>query len=202
MSRGPSIETPTRYWLSLKNCSPLGVEQGCVRLDRVQGALAGLEVAPRDLDGASEEVQSHQRRLAALPRDRHLRRARVGLDQLAQVRIQLLVGHPEAAVRVEHLLGEEEAVVAVEVALRACRLREQVERRRSFGHLHSMIALDRYRASPQSVDASASTGQAASARAPRARTGGGLVDTTLRGGPCWPTLTFVRRSVRSTLPCL
>jgi len=132
--------------------SPLGVEQRPVRLDRMDGALARLEVCLRDRDRASEEVEPHQRRLAALPRDRHLRCACMGLDQLTQVCVQLLVGHPEAAVRVEHLLGEEEAVVAVEVALRARRLREQVERRRGLGHLDSIIAEGRRGASPRSVD--------------------------------------------------
>ena len=114
----------------LEERRPLLVEEGAVGLDRVDGALAGPEVTVRQLDRTTEEVDAHEGRLAALPGDRHLRNARMRLDQLADVRLEQLVGHTEARARIEHLLREEEAIRAIEVADRAGRLREQVECRR------------------------------------------------------------------------
>jgi hypothetical protein len=54
----------------------------------------------------------------------------VRLDQLAQVRLEQDIRHPETAAGIEHLLGEEEAIGAVEVADSACRLCQEVERPR------------------------------------------------------------------------
>ncbi len=119
---------------------PLLVEQGRVRLDRVQCALAGLEVLRRQLDRPAEEVEAHQRGLAPLPGDHHLGNARVGLDQLADVRLEQVVGHAEARPGVEHLLREEEAVRAVEVADGAGGLGKQVERRRGARERRSLHA--------------------------------------------------------------
>ncbi len=95
-----------------------------------------------------KKSSAHQRRLAALPRDRHLGHARVRLDQLAQVRLEQLVGHAEARARVEHLLGEEEAVRAVEVADRARRLGEQVEGCRRACHRRSIARSGRPHIAP------------------------------------------------------
>ena len=53
---------------------------------------------------ALEEIQPHQGRLAALPGDRHLRRP-VRFEELADVGLQQLIGHAEAAAGIEHLLG-------------------------------------------------------------------------------------------------
>ncbi|MCK7468675.1 MAG: hypothetical protein MZU91_11550 [Desulfosudis oleivorans] len=50
-------------------------------------------------DGAPEEVEPHERRLAALPGDRRPRRACVRLDRLPDVALHDLVGHPEVAAR-------------------------------------------------------------------------------------------------------
>jgi len=55
------------------------------------------------LHGAAEELKAHQGRLATLPRDPHGRNAGVGLDQLADVTLQQLIGHPEAAPGIQHL---------------------------------------------------------------------------------------------------
>ena len=49
------------------------------------------------------------------------------LDQLPDVLLEQVVGHPEPAAGVEHLLREEEAVLAVQVADGACGLGEQME---------------------------------------------------------------------------
>jgi len=79
------------------------------------------------LDGAAEEVKTHHRGFAALPGDDHLGRAGMRLDQLAQVQLQQVIGHPEPAARIEHLLGQEETVGAVQVADRPGRLGQQME---------------------------------------------------------------------------
>ncbi len=114
--------------------TPLVVEQRAVRLDRVGDALVRQLQLLGELDRASEEVDPHHRRLAALPRDRDLGRTGVRLDQLAEVRLEQFVRHAEPAARVQHLLGQEEAVRAVQVADRPGGLGEQMERRRcAFG---------------------------------------------------------------------
>jgi len=64
---------------------PFVVEPGAVGLDGVQDALAGLAVLRSQLDDAAEEVQPHQRRLAALPRDIDLGRSLLRLQQLPDV---------------------------------------------------------------------------------------------------------------------
>ena len=114
----------------LEERRPLLVDQRAVRLDRVARPLARAQVLVRELDRAAEELDAHQRRLAALPGDRHLRHGCMCLDQLSDVRLEQLIRHPEARAGVEHLLREEEAVRAVEVADRPRRLCEQVERAR------------------------------------------------------------------------
>ena len=129
ISRGPSIDSPTRKRVLLEERTPLVVQQRAVGLDRVGDALARQRQVVGDLDRTPEEVEAHHRGLAALPRHRDLRRAGVRLDQLPQVGLQQVVGHPEAAARVEHLLGQEEAVLAVQVADGAGRLGQQMERR-------------------------------------------------------------------------
>ena len=118
---------PTRNLCFLKKRAPLVVERRAVGLDRVGDLLARALVPLDVLDRALEEVEAHQRRLAALPADDHLG-AGLRLEQLPDVGLEQLVGHPEPAAGVEHLLREEEAVLAVEVADRARRLGQQVER--------------------------------------------------------------------------
>ena len=131
----PVDRDPDEEVVLLEELRPLLVEQRGVRLDRVLGLLArACRYRVGELDRAAEELDAHQRRLAALPGDRHLGHARVRLDQLPDVRLEQLVGHAEPRARVEHLLREEEAVRAVEVADRARRLRQQVERAGRVGH--------------------------------------------------------------------
>ena len=108
------------------------VEERAVGLDGVLDDLAGPAVALHELQQAAEEVEAHERRLAALPGDGHVLRA-VRLEQLADVLVQDPVLHAEGTARVEGLLGEEEAVRAVEVADGAARLDEHVEGRRGAG---------------------------------------------------------------------
>ena len=110
---------------------PLAVELGAIGLDRVRRPLTRLQVMIDKLNRAAEEVESHQRRLAALPRDLHHRNPRVRFDQLPDVGLEQLVRHPEPASRIQHLLREKEAVGAVEVAHGPSGLREQMKRRRS-----------------------------------------------------------------------
>ena len=99
---------------------------GAVGLHGVRDALSRPLVAFDVLDRALEEVEAHERRLATLPADDDVR-ARLRLEQLADVGLEQLVGHPEAAARIEHLLREEEAVLAIEVADRAGRFGQQME---------------------------------------------------------------------------
>ncbi len=60
--------------------APVVGEQGPVGLQRVEERHPRLAVSLLELDGRAVEVQAHQRRLAALPRHRHLR-CLVGVDQ-------------------------------------------------------------------------------------------------------------------------
>ena len=76
---------------------PLCVELGGIGLDRVRRPLTRLQVAIDKLNRAAEEVEPHQRRLAALPRDLHHRNPGVRFDQLPNVRLEQLVRHPEPA---------------------------------------------------------------------------------------------------------
>jgi hypothetical protein len=85
-----------------------------------------------ELDRAPEEIEFHQRRLAALPRHYHLRGA-VRLQQLADVGLERSLGHPMLFVRVQRLLGQEEAIRAIDVARGPARLREQMKARRGIG---------------------------------------------------------------------
>ena len=112
--------------------APVPRRSCAVGLDRVLDRLAGLPVALDQLDRAPEEVEAHERRLTALPGDRHRRRL-VRLEQLLDVQLQEVVLHPEPRTRVERLLGQEEAVRAVEVAHGAGGLGEQVEAGRGSG---------------------------------------------------------------------
>ncbi len=125
---------PDQEVVFLEELAPLVVEQRSVRLHRVEDVLAGIGVLLFELDRSAEEVQAHHRRLAALPGHDDLRGLRVGLQQLADVGLVELLGHPETAARVEHLFGQEEAVLAVEVADRPGWLRHQVKRRRGSRH--------------------------------------------------------------------
>ena len=124
----PVDREPDEEVVLLQELAPLVVELRPVRLDRVGDRLFRPAVLLDELDRAAEELDAHQRRLPALPGDRHLLPVGVRLEQLPDVGLEQVVGHPEAAARVQHLLREEEAVRAVEVADGPGRLREQMER--------------------------------------------------------------------------
>ncbi len=89
--------------------------------------MHGRRVLPLQLERSPEEVQTHERRLAALERDHHLVDAALGGEQLREVRLVYVGRHPEPAAGVELVLGQEEAVLAVEVADGAGGLGHHVE---------------------------------------------------------------------------
>jgi len=110
----------------LQEGAPRVVQPGAVGLERVRNLLSRLLVALHAGDRALEELEPHQRRLAALPADDHVG-ARVRLEQLADVGVEQIVGHAEPAARIEHFLREEEAVLTIEIADRAGRFGEHVK---------------------------------------------------------------------------
>ena len=117
----------------LEEGAPGVVEQDAVGLEGLLNRLPGLAVFFDEFDGALEEFELHQRRLAALPGDRHFGRA-MRLEQLADVALERRLRHPVLVVGVERLLRQEEAIGAVDVAGRPARLGEQMKaRRRSRG---------------------------------------------------------------------
>jgi hypothetical protein len=128
----PVDADPDEVVVLLEQGRQLVVDERPVGLDRVLDRHPGSAV-PLDVGvGPAEEVHAHERRLAALPGDVDVGNP-MRLDELANVRLEQVVGHPEAAARVEHLLGQEEAVRAVEVAGRSCGLGQHVERGRAAG---------------------------------------------------------------------
>ncbi len=133
MERLGSVETDAHQeTVLLEEATPFVVQRGAVGLDRVLDRLPRTPVLLDELDRAAEEVQPHEGRLAALPGEVHFR-CLMGLEQLADVVLEQVVRHAEAAAGVEHLLGEEEAVLAVEVADRAGRFHENVKGGRRAG---------------------------------------------------------------------
>ena len=129
---GPVHGEPEQEVVLGEEGRPLLVELGAVGLQRVLDDLAGLAVLLHQPHRLAVEVEAHERGLTALPGDGHALGA-VALDELADVLLLRLIGHAELAARVERFLGEEEAVGAVEVADRAGRLGQHVERRRRAG---------------------------------------------------------------------
>jgi hypothetical protein len=114
-------------------------EQRAVGLDRMAQVLARSAVALAGLERTTEEPDTHERGLTALPGDRDLG-VGVRLEQLPHVRVEDLVGHSEPVTGVERLLLQEEAVLAVEVADGTARFGQDVKvRRRRRG------AIGRYR---------------------------------------------------------
>ena len=119
----------------LEEGAPLVVEQDAVGLERVLHDLARPTVSLDEVDRAPEEVELHQRRLAALPRHRHLGCA-MRFQQLTDVGLEGRIRHPVRVVGIERFLREKEAVRAVDVAGRPAWFREQVESRRRACHVH------------------------------------------------------------------
>jgi len=146
----------------LEEHRPIIRQSGPVRLDRVGDPLAGPSVYLDELDRTAEEVEAHHGGLPTLPRHHHLGRC-VGFEELSDVRLEQVVCHPEPVPRVQHLLGEEEAVRTVEVADRARRFGQEMERRWCAVHRQhggacvdvctdrSTRAAQRWRESPGSV---------------------------------------------------
>ena len=116
----------------LEEGAPVIVEQDAVGLKGVLHDLPGPAVLLDEFDGAPEEFELHQRRLAALPRHGHLGRA-VRLQQLADIGLERGIGHPVLVVRIQRFLGQEEAIRAVDIAGGAARLRQQVKTGRRIG---------------------------------------------------------------------
>ena len=113
----------------LEEGPPVVIEKNAIGLKGVLDYLAGPPILLDDFDGAPEEIELHQRRLAALPRHCYLERA-VRLQQLPDVGLERVLGHPLLIVRIQCLLRQEEAILAVNVAGCPARLRQQVEARR------------------------------------------------------------------------
>ena len=99
----------------LEERAPGVVEQQAVGLKRVLYGLAGAAVFLDERDGLLEELQLHQRRLAALPGDGHLGRA-VRFQQLADIGLERRARHPVLVVGIERFLREEETIRAIDVA--------------------------------------------------------------------------------------
>ena len=131
---------PDQEVVLLQKRRELVIDQRPICLQRVQDPLPRPGVLALQLDRAAEELDAHDRRLPALPRDHHLRRPPVGLEQLTDIALLQLLRHPEAAARIQHLLGEKEAVLAVEIADRARRLRHHVKRDRRARHRQQRAA--------------------------------------------------------------
>src|SRR5208337_1348183 len=112
----------------LEEAAPLIVEEDAVGLKGMLHDLLGAAVLFDELDGASEEVDLHQRRFASLPRDSYCGRA-VRLQQLLDVSLERGLGHPILFVRIQRFFGQEEAIGAIDVANGPARLRQKVEAR-------------------------------------------------------------------------
>ncbi len=105
---------------------PLVVEEHAVGLERALDRHAGGHATGFGRARPAEEVEPHERRLPALPGERHLR-GLLGPRGLRDEGLHHLVGHAEVAARIQLLLLEEEAVVAAQVAARAGGLGHDVE---------------------------------------------------------------------------
>ena len=116
----------------LEEGAPGIVEEQTVGLEGLLNRLAGLPVFFDELDRAFKEFELHQGRLAALPGDRHLRRA-VGFQELADIALERRFRHAVFVVGIERFLRQKEAVRAVDVAGRSAGLGEQVKARRRVG---------------------------------------------------------------------
>jgi hypothetical protein len=87
----------------LEKRAPVVIEKDAVGLEGLLHHLAGSPVLLDQFDGSPEEVEFHQRWLAALPRYCHLGRT-VRLQQLPDVGLQRGLRHSLFVVRVERFL--------------------------------------------------------------------------------------------------
>ena len=110
----------------LEKRAPLVIKKNAVGLKSVLHDLLRPAVFLDEFDRAPEELDLHQRRLAALPRHRNRGRA-MRLQQLADVGLERRLRHPMLFVRVQRFLRQKEAIRAIDIASRPARLRQQVE---------------------------------------------------------------------------
>ena len=111
----------------VQELAPFVVEEGAVRLYGILDNHLGLLVSALKFDCTPEKVEAHEGGFAALPGKSHLRYA-MRLDVLAGERLQDFLRHAEPAAWVQVFLRQEEAVRAVEVADRAGRFGQHVQR--------------------------------------------------------------------------
>ncbi len=112
----------------LEESAPFVIEQDAVGLKSVLHDLVRTAVFLHEFDGAAEELDLHEGRLAALPSHSDVRSA-VRFQQLADVGLERGLGHPILFVGIERFLGEEEAVRAIDIASGSARFREEVKGR-------------------------------------------------------------------------
>ena len=156
--------------------------------------------SPRERVGPLEELDAHERGFAALPCDRD-RVARLGIDDLAEVRLEHVLLHPKRRARIEVFLLQEEAVRAVEVAHCAGGLGQDVET----GHLKDTLAR------PGKLGVKPTRHAADTHAATRPRVAGRRVDLPsaiwsprrerASGEPTVRTVWFDGRMVRHANPC-
>ena len=113
---GRAVETQAHEHAMLGEQSrPFVVEQDPVGLHAVQKCLAWSPHPFGHLDRRAEELDTHEGRLAALPRDVHVAIG-LGVEQLLDVRGEGGRRHAMALVRIQRVLRQEEAVRTVEIA--------------------------------------------------------------------------------------
>jgi hypothetical protein len=127
-----------KEFILVEKLAPLVVEEDSISLECVLDPGAGLCVFFLKFHGALEEIETHQRRLAALPRDGD-RGDLMGFEKLPDVGLMYFIRHPEIASRIEFFLLQKEAVVAMKITGRTRWLRHDVESARhvsvySFAH--------------------------------------------------------------------
>jgi len=113
----------------LEERAPFVVKKDAIGLKGVFHCLLWPTVFFDELDGAPEELDFHQRRLAPLPRHGYGGCA-VRLQQLTNVGLECGIGHPILLIGIQRLFGQEEAISAIDVASGTARFRQQVKSRR------------------------------------------------------------------------
>ena len=114
---------PDEKIVLMEKFAPLLIDQNADCLQGVFYTHTGLYIFLLHFNGTPVKIEAHERRLPALPGDRHFRHP-VSLDGLTDIGFHHLIRHPEITIRVQPVFFEEKAVVALQVALRA----------RGFGH--------------------------------------------------------------------
>ena len=137
--RAVNAETDEEVVLARGTRTTASSSQRAVGLDRVLDRAARLTIL-LDVAPSTRRKKSSPMSVGSPPCQAIVDlRVRLGLEQLADVGLEDVVGHPEPAARIQHLLRQEEAVLAVEVADGAGRLGEHVKRRCSWGG-HARLA--------------------------------------------------------------